>query len=128
MFKFNLPLHSQLSPRSSAQEPNALQRDLTSPLFKLQSASLSDVQNEHLSEVLIWGLVVDWNAPPTQNSCNGLTSRRLLPPRQLQLLGPDLNFAYPNPLQVEPRVRPNQIHFLRMKVSAQEPSRRDFQR
>ena len=115
MFKFNLPLHSQLSPRSSAQEPNALQRDLTSPLF-------------NLSEVLIWGLVVDWNAPPTQNSCNGLTSRRLLPPRQLQLLGPDLNFAYPNPLQVEPRVRPNQIHFLRMKVSAQEPSRRDFQR
>lgn len=59
VFKFNLPLHSQLNPRSSAQEPNALQRDLTSPLFGLQSASLSDVQTEHLSEVQHRALVVD---------------------------------------------------------------------
>ena len=127
MFKFNLPLHSQLNLRSLAQEPDAHQRNLTPHLFELQSACRSGVQDQHLLEILKWGLVVDSNAPPTQTSCDGMIFLRLLPLRQLLSLGPDLHFACLDPLQVEARVRPNQIRCLRMKFSAQEPFRRDCQ-
>ena len=128
MFKCDLPHHCQLSQRSLVLEPNARQIPQTNLLFKLQSACRIVVKTKLLVEALNEVLVVNWNAPPTPNSCNDLTEHRVLPPQQLQTPGPNLSFAYPNPLQVEARVRSNQIHFGGVKLSEQEPSLRDFQR